>query len=573
MANIIQIKRGTGTSTLANGELGFNTNTNILYIGNSGNKAIGGAGAFLPLSGGTLTGDLIISKTTTALTELRVKNSNEELGLSIDTSNKGLYDYKNTKWVCYSQIGTSSWLFNGTATKATTADTATNATNATTADKVKNALTIQGNGVNLNSFDGSSAKTINITPSNIGALPTTGGTLTGSLRINTSSTSGGGVLINEDGEGGTITITSKSGTYNYEIDAVSDNSIRMHNASTHPNSYRSISWNADTGNLWTDSLQLSSALAINYGGTGATNITNARTNLQVPHLDGNVVNLGDNQRGIGLATNNGNWWQFWAWGDGNGEYYAALAPTLSGKQKLGTPSMYIDRVYSNYYSGTWDGDVISVSKGGTGATTASGARANLGVLSNAGDTANGSYTINGALTIQNTSNQKITLNNTNTNGESSIGFNNAGILKWVLGIGCGDSGNTFALWNNNLDRNDITVDNSNGQASFMGAIIAKDNSSSGYAKMWGDDEGGNIQIRSKSGTYDYQWDAYQDNHMRFFVQNTAGSVVAAWNYWPHSGCFTTKAININNTDDITGITYSGSAPAGSTGHIWLKPIS
>lgn len=58
MANIIKIKRGTGTSTLLDGELGFNTSTNTLYIGNGGNKAIGGSGAFLPLSGGTLTGGL-----------------------------------------------------------------------------------------------------------------------------------------------------------------------------------------------------------------------------------------------------------------------------------------------------------------------------------------------------------------------------------------------------------------------------------------------------------------------------------------------------------------------------------
>lgn len=237
--------------------------------------------------------------------------------------------------------------------------------------------------------------------------------------------------------------------------------------------------------------------------------------------------------------------------------------------------------YINYrYWSAWKGwkqvhngfNAVSVAQGGTGATTASGARANLGALSNAGDTANGNYTINGSLTIQNTSTQKISLNNTNANGESSIGFYNAGTLKWVCGIGCGGSDNTFALWNNNLGRNNITVDSSNGETAFTGAIIAKNNSSSGYAKMWNDGEGGNIQIRSKSGTYDYQWDAYQDNHMRFFAQNAAGSVIASWNYWPHSGCFATKAININGTGDITGITYSDSAPAGSAGHIWLKPI-
>ena len=71
MANTIQIKRGTTcSSTLAEGELGYNLSKNILYIGNNGNKAIGGSGAFLPLSGGTMTGPL----STTQLTVNRPDN-------------------------------------------------------------------------------------------------------------------------------------------------------------------------------------------------------------------------------------------------------------------------------------------------------------------------------------------------------------------------------------------------------------------------------------------------------------------------------------------------------------------
>lgn len=41
--------------------------------------------------------------------------------------------------------------------------------NAATASKVKNTLTIQGNGTSLATFDGSSAKTVNITAANVGA--------------------------------------------------------------------------------------------------------------------------------------------------------------------------------------------------------------------------------------------------------------------------------------------------------------------------------------------------------------------------------------------------------------------
>ena len=63
--------------------------------------------------------------------------------------------------------------FNGKATSAGTADTATSCSGtAANANKVNQSLTIQLNGTNQGAWNGSSAKTINITPSSIGA-PTT----------------------------------------------------------------------------------------------------------------------------------------------------------------------------------------------------------------------------------------------------------------------------------------------------------------------------------------------------------------------------------------------------------------
>ena len=63
--------------------------------------------------------------------------------------------------------------FNGKATSAGTADTATSCSGtAANANKVNQSLTIQLNGTTQGAWDGSSAKTINITPSSIGA-PTT----------------------------------------------------------------------------------------------------------------------------------------------------------------------------------------------------------------------------------------------------------------------------------------------------------------------------------------------------------------------------------------------------------------
>lgn len=77
MANTIQIKRGTGTSALTAGELGFNTSTNTLYIGTSTgtNIAIGGEGAFLPLNGGTINGQLTVTETTVFLDKIAVSTS------------------------------------------------------------------------------------------------------------------------------------------------------------------------------------------------------------------------------------------------------------------------------------------------------------------------------------------------------------------------------------------------------------------------------------------------------------------------------------------------------------------
>ena len=55
----------------------------------------------------------------------------------------------------------------------------------TVPQSIKNpfALTVKQNGANANTYDGSAAKTVDITPSGIGALPITGGTLTGDLRL------------------------------------------------------------------------------------------------------------------------------------------------------------------------------------------------------------------------------------------------------------------------------------------------------------------------------------------------------------------------------------------------------
>lgn len=78
--------------------------------------------------------------------------------------------------------------FTGTVTAPTFAGAlsgnATTATTATTANKTKAILTLQMNGGSAQAFDGSTARTFNVTAAGIGALPTSGGTVSGSLTVN-----------------------------------------------------------------------------------------------------------------------------------------------------------------------------------------------------------------------------------------------------------------------------------------------------------------------------------------------------------------------------------------------------
>lgn len=78
--------------------------------------------------------------------------------------------------------------FTGTVTAPTFAGAltgnATTATTATTANKTKAVLTLQMNGGSAQTFDGSTARTFNVTAAGIGALPISGGTVFGSLTVN-----------------------------------------------------------------------------------------------------------------------------------------------------------------------------------------------------------------------------------------------------------------------------------------------------------------------------------------------------------------------------------------------------
>ena len=122
----------------------------------------------LPLSGGTLSGNVISSKSDATYLQHKVSNSNGAVGIYAAT-NRGLYDFTNEKWMIYT--GSNGVVtVNGNVTGSSGSCTG----NAASATKVNTNLVIKLNGgstegTNLFTFNGSSAKTINITPSAIGA--------------------------------------------------------------------------------------------------------------------------------------------------------------------------------------------------------------------------------------------------------------------------------------------------------------------------------------------------------------------------------------------------------------------
>lgn len=114
---------------------------------------------------------------------------------SVGAQNKPVFFSNGVPTAFSSTIGSENepvYVANGVITKC--GDTlnvdiegnAKTATTATTADKTAKSLTISLNGTSQGAWDGSSAKSIDVTPEAIRALPITGGTLTGKLQIGES---------------------------------------------------------------------------------------------------------------------------------------------------------------------------------------------------------------------------------------------------------------------------------------------------------------------------------------------------------------------------------------------------
>lgn len=185
---------------------------------------------------------------------------------------------------------------------------------------------------------------------NLGGFPKTGGNLNGG--INFGQTSNALSWDYEDGRQWHV-------RPNADIDV-----FQVVRVTSDGSAYGYLNIDAD-GNV-----TFTNPLGVGAGGTGANNAAGARNNLSVPELRNGVVIVA-NQDGIGTGVSAEGYWQFWNLQDGD-TYPAAFCPSSNGRQLLGHNSYRIKAVYANDYPcGTWNGNVIALSKGGLGRSFAS----------------------------------------------------------------------------------------------------------------------------------------------------------------------------------------------------------
>lgn len=254
---------------------------------------------------------------------------------------------------------------------------------------------------------------LGITPGNIGAAPTSHTHSAGNITSGVISIERGGTGASDAAaaranlgalatSGGPITGYLQFGSVSNGLEWFTADGTQIHLRPYTPgNSFQITLKGPNTDDQETGAFSISTTgyvtlgrpLGIESGGTGANSAAGARNNLSVPELRNSVV-IVNNQKGIGTGVSAGQYWQLWNLQDGDA-YPAAFCPSSNGRQLLGQNSYRIKAVYANDYPcGTWNGNAIAVAKGGTGATSAAGARANLGI--GVADTASGSITYNSA---------------------------------------------------------------------------------------------------------------------------------------------------------------------------------
>lgn len=190
---------------------------------------------------------------------------------------------------------------------------------------------------------------------------------------------------------------------------------------------------------------------------------------------------------------------------------------------------------------------LSVEKGGTGSTTASGALTNLGALPTSGGTVTGILSVNNTLygeTIQ-TINEYVGMYENNKAGKIDIG--NATYGDWTT-IACSDDGSVSI--NNMLRATALRVDGQNDWPSLYFKCKSKTN------------PGVLLQASSNHGFGIYCYGSDLDNaSTRYYEGYTFPT--------PATGLTANKSYTVYSEKNII---YSSSQPTGVKGAIWLKPV-
>lgn len=117
---VIKLNNGTteGTNQFTyNGSAAKNINITSSSIG-AASSSHNHDSSYVKKAGDTMSGNLTISRSDANDTTVRTTNSNGSIGL-LTSTNQGLYDYTNSKWILYHNKSDGINYFNGLATKAT----------------------------------------------------------------------------------------------------------------------------------------------------------------------------------------------------------------------------------------------------------------------------------------------------------------------------------------------------------------------------------------------------------------------------------------------------------------------